>query len=312
MPDVSLIIPFLNEEENLADLIFQLNEYASLQSFLIEAVFVDDGSTDSSIQVIRKTPSHKVSVKLVRLSKNFGSHAAIRAGFTIATGNYSMFFSADLQEPFSMISELYDKAIEGYDVVMARKAEEKRSFSEKTFSGIYTFLIRKFAIPEYPKGGANNFMISRKVKQLLCENIENNSSIHMQIISLGFRRATIDFALNERKKGKSKWTFSKKIKLFIDSFVAFSYTPIRMISFMGALFFLMGSIYALWIIIARLTGIVDFSIGFPMLISVLLLGFGITNLALGVVAEYLWRTLDASRKRPVFIIDTVETLGEDK
>ena len=311
MPDVSLVVPFLNEEENLEDLILQANEYASSQSFSIEMILVDDGSTDSSIDVIRKTPSAKMPIRLVRLSKNFGSHAAIQAGLTQASGNYAMFFSADLQEPFHMIDELYIKALEGFDIVIARKASEKRAFSERAFSGLYTSLIRRYAISDYPKGGANNFLFTKKVKNLLCDNAENNSSIHMQILSLGFKKASIDFSLNERKKGKSKWTLSKKIKLFIDSFIAYSFMPIRLISILGALFFICGTLYALWVIIARLTGIIDFVVGFSMLISVLLLGFGLTNLALGVVAEYLWRTLDASRKRPVFIIDSVETVGEE-
>jgi len=309
MADVSLVIPFLNEEENLSELIQQMNVYAKSQDFSIEAVLVDDGSTDSSAQIIRETVS-SVPLKLVRLSKNFGSHAAIRAGLTQATGNYTMFFSADMQEPFSMIGEMHSKALEGYDVVVARKSSVQISWSERFFSNLSTNLFRKFAIKDYPKGGANNFLFSQKVRASICDNIESNSSIHMQIISMGFRRAVVDVSLNKRNAGKSKWTFSKKVKLLIDTFVAFSYTPIRAISFLGIIMFIAGALYALWILIATLTGYVDFDAGFPTLISVLLLGFGVTNFALGIVAEYIWRTLDAARRRPVFIIDTVEDIGD--
>ena len=308
MIDVSVIIPFLNENENLADVILGLNEYADSQSFSIEAIFVDDGSTDSSVETIRKTPSNIVPVKLIRLSKNFGSHAAIRAGLTEATGKYAMFFMADLQEPFSMIGDLHTKALEGYDIVAARKASEKRPLSEKIFSGIYTCMIRKFAVPEYPKGGVNIFLFSKKVKDYLCQNIETNSSIHMQILNMGFRRAILDFSFSERKRGKSKWTFSKKVKLFIDSFLAFSYIPIRLITILGLLFFICGTLYALFVIIVSLTEIMDIDPGFPTFISVTMIGFGLTNLALGIIAEYLWRTLDAARGRPVFIIDTIEEI----
>jgi dolichol-phosphate mannosyltransferase len=308
MPDVSLVIPFLNEAENLPELVHQLNEYANSCGFSIEAVLVNDGSTDESVQVLRDAVS-SVSIKLVCLSKNFGSHAAIRAGITQATGKYTMFFSADLQEPFSMIGKMYEKACEGYDIVIARKSAVQISWAERVFSSLSTSLFRKFAVPDFPKGGANNFLFSAKVRERICENVENNSSIHMQIVNMGYRRAIIDVALTKRYKGKSKWTFSKKVKLFIDSFVAFSYMPIRLISMLGIFMFLAGVIYALWIIIASLTGLVEFDAGFPTLISVLLLGFGLTNFALGIVAEYIWRTLDAARGRPVFIIDTVEELS---
>ena len=308
MIDVSLVIPFLNEEENLKELVVQLNEYAKSQRFSIEAVFVDDGSKDNSVTVLRMVES-EVPLRLVRLSKNYGSHAAIRAGITKTIGRYAMFFSADLQEPFSMIGEMYAKVCEGYDVVVARKAEVQVSSSEKRFSNIYTSLVRTFAIKDYPKGGANNFMFSSKVKEELCKNIEANSSIHMQIIDMGFHRTTIDVSLNERNHGKSKWTLSRKIKLFIDSFLAFSYAPIRGISIIGIVLLVLGVLYALFIFITSITGIIWFNPGFPTIISVLLLGFGITNFSIAVVAEYLWRTLDAARGRPVFIIDDVEELG---
>ena len=308
MVDVSLVIPFLNEEENLRELIIQLNEYGKNQRFSMEVVFVDDGSTDDSVTVLRMAES-KVPLRLVRLSKNYGSHAAIRAGITKTTGRYVMFFSADLQEPFSMIGEMYAKGCEGYDVVVARKAEVQVSSSEKRFSNLYTSLVRTFAIKDYPKGGANNFMFSSKVKDELCKNIEANSSIHMQIIDMGFRRTTIDVSLNERSHGKSKWTLSKKIKLFIDSFLAFSYAPIRGISIIGIVLLVLGVLYALFIFITSITGIIWFNPGFPTIISVLLLGFGVTNFSIAVVAEYLWRTLDAARGRPVFIIDDVEELS---
>ena len=308
MRDVSLVIPFLNEEDNLGELIIKLNEYAKNQPFSMEAVFVDDGSTDASVTVLRMAES-EVPLRLVRLSKNYGSHAAIRAGITKTMGRFVMFFSADLQEPFSMIDEMYAKICEGYDIVMARRAQVQVPRSEKWFSNLYTSLIRKFAIKDYPKGGANNFMFSYKVKDELCKNVEANSSIHMQIIDMGFRRGTIDVSLKERSHGKSKWTLSKKIKLFIDSFLAFSYAPIRAISIIGVLLLAIGTLYALFIFITSITGMIWFDPGFPTIISVLLLGFGITNFSIGVVAEYLWRTLDAARGRPVFVIDDVEELG---
>jgi dolichol-phosphate mannosyltransferase len=208
---------------------------------------------------------------------------------------------------------MYSKACEGYDVVLARKSKVDAPLLVRLFSGISNSLFRKFAVRDYPKGGANNFLINNRVKECICTNVESNSPVHMQIVNLGFKRAIVDVTLSKRHKGKTKWTYSKKIKHFIDIFIAFSYMPIRMISLLGIIMFIAGTLYAIWIIITSLTGLIEFNAGFPTLICVLLLGFGLTNFSMGIVAEYIWRTLDASRKRPVFVIDTVELIsGEEK
>ncbi|MDX5438347.1 MAG: glycosyl transferase family 2, partial [Pontibacter sp.] len=107
-----------------------------------------------------------------------------------------------------------------------------------------------------------------------------------------------------RLVGKSKWTISKKIKLLIDSFVAFSFAPIRLVSFIGIVFFLLGIMWSGYIIFRKIM-FDDLASGWPALLSILMVGFGVTNISLGIIAEYLWRTLDASRKRPVFVIDEI-------
>ena len=121
---------------------------------------------------------------------------------------------------------------------------------------------------------------------------------------MGFKSKYADIEKVQRKIGKSKWSVSKKIKLLIDSFVAFSYAPIRFVSFVGILFFIIGVVWTIYIVSRKLL-YNDVASGWPALTSILLLGFGITNIGLGIIAEYLWRTLDASRNRPVFIIDEI-------
>jgi dolichol-phosphate mannosyltransferase len=145
-------------------------------------------------------------------------------------------------------------------------------------------------------------MFNAKVAENLNKNVESNSSIFLQILNLGFKQSHITYLKSARIKGKSKWTFSKKMKLFIDSFVAFSYLPIRLVSIVGMLFFILGLLWTLYIGVRTVLWD-DLQPGWPSLISILMIGFGITNIGLGIVAEYLWRTLDASRARPVFVID---------
>ena len=154
-------------------------------------------------------------------------------------------------------------------------------------------------------------LFNQKVRNELNKNIENNSSIFLQILTMGFQQATIDYNKIPRTGGKSKWTFSKKMKLLIDSFVGFSYVPIRLVSIIGMLMFISGILWSGYIIARKLITN-DLASGWTMLLSTLLLGFGVTNIALGVIAEYLWRTLDASRKRPVFIIDEIIELDDPR
>ena len=147
-------------------------------------------------------------------------------------------------------------------------------------------------------------IFNRKIIDLLNNNIESNSSIMLQIMDAGFKNCTISLDYNERSAGVSKWTFSKKIKLFIDSFVAFSFMPIRMVSIIGVLIFILGLIIGVFTLVNKILN-PAVPIGYSTIACILALGFGITNIALGIIAEYLWRAYDAARKRPAFIVSSV-------
>lgn len=300
---LSLIIPLYNESENITNLINNLNDFFSSHKELkTEIIFVDDGSTDQSVKLLTEAnflPFY--TPKLVKLSKNFGSHAALRAGIKNSTAEYTIFLYADLQDPISLITDLYAKIKEGYDIVWANRKKNKGS-SGKMLSAFYALLMQNYAIKGFPINGFDIVMFNSKVKRELNDNIEGNSSLFLQILSLGFNQTSISYEKGERKIGKSKWTFSKKLKLFIDSFVAFSYAPIRLVTVAGIIFSILGFIWTIYII-GRTLLVGDLSPGWPALIAVLMIGFGITNISLGIIAEYLWRTLDSSRKRKVFIID---------
>lgn len=305
IPDISIIIPFLNEEENIPNLALGLKSFTSENGGVnFEVILVNDGSTDNSIAAIQKA-SFPPNTKLINLSQNFGSHAALRAGIQQATGKYITFSYADLQDPLELINQLYNIASQqDKDIVWASRRTTGTRGLEKWLSGWYARLMRKFVTQRFPENGFDIVLFNGKVAKELNRNIENNSSIFLQILTMGFEQETIEYDKQPRKAGKSKWTFSKKIKLLIDSFVGFSYVPIRLVSIIGIGMFIAGMLWTGYIIIRKLV-FNDLAYGWPMLSSILLVGFGITNIALGVIAEYLWRTLDASRKRPVFIIDDI-------
>lgn len=310
-PDISVIISFLNEEENLEKLVNELNNYFSTISPLkTEIIFVDDGSTDDSVSILETMGHNSYDATLIKLSKNYGSHSALRAGIMHTKGKFVTFLAADLQDPLELIDKLYKKCIEGFDIVFAFRDKVKSGFIEKFFSKLYARLMKIFVADNFPQNGFDIVMFNQRVRDELNQNVEVNSSLFLQIITLGFKQVSITFNRNPRFAGKSKWTLTNKIKMVIDSFVAFSYAPIRFVSIVGILLSILGFGWMSYIILRAIL-FQNFVSGWPSLIAILMIGFGITNISLGIIAEYLWRTLAVSRKRKVFIINEIVALNKN-
>lgn len=301
---LSVIIPVLNEEDNIDILVGELNRFfLQKNDYSAEVLFVNDGSTDETVKKLKSAEHFSYVARIISLSKNFGSHAALRAGIERATGEYITFMYADLQDPLELLDSMLNKIKDSRsDICWAHRNSTDTSRTEKLFSKGYAYMMQRYAVSNFPKNGFDIVMFSRKVQDCLNNNIESNSSIFIQVLSLGFKQSAVTYYKKARSVGKSKWTVSKKIKLFIDSFVAFSFAPIRLVSLVGIIFFILGLIWTSYIVVRTLL-FNDLASGWPALMSVLMLGFGITNISLGIIAEYLWRTLDASRKRPVFVIE---------
>ena len=245
-PEISIIIPFLNEEDNISTLVETLNRFCTDFALRVEVVFVDDGSTDNSVALLSEAKHESYSCKMVKLSKNYGSLPALNAGILHASGDITSFLYADLQDPIELISSLYEKFNKGNDIVWACRNFTKGD--RRFFSKLYAKLMRKYAIPNFPENGFDVVMFSKSVKKELNDNIEANSSIFLQILNFGFKQDSIFYDKVERKAGTSKWTFSQKFKLVIDSFIAFSYAPVRLVTVMGIIFSIVGFAWMLFII----------------------------------------------------------------
>jgi glycosyltransferase involved in cell wall biosynthesis len=306
----TVIIPIFNEYEGIPFLVESLNEFFGQNSNLnAEVIFVNDGSRDNSVDRLISLKHETYKAKVISFSRNFGSHAALRAGISHASGEYICFNYADLQDPLELIIQMKGLMEADHDIIWAQRESTKVPWGEKMFSKFYARLMQKFAFKNFPEKGFDIVMFNRKVAAEVNKNVEANSSIFLQILGMGFRQTNITYKKRERKTGVSKWTLSKKIKLFIDSFVAFSYAPIRFVTIVGIAFFFVGILWTFYIIVRKLV-FDDLAAGWPAMMSILMIGFGITNISLGIIAEYLWRTLDASRKRQVFIIDDIKELGK--
>ena len=299
---ISVIVPFYNESEGIIEYCKTMDEFASKAFFSIELVFVDDGSTDNTVEVLRSFLFNSIkNAKIVRLSKNFGMHAAIRAGLKLSHYDICTWMGCDLQEPLEFITEAVERINLGFDAVYVDKRTIGISRMNRFFSKVYSYMMKKFAVSNYSDGGISVIVFNSKIKEYLNSNVESNSSIMLQIIDTGYRFCTISLDFKERAFGQSKWSLRKKIKLFIDSFVSFSFMPIRLVSIIGIIMFAIGIVDGTAIVVRKIAG-VSAPLGYPTIASLLVMGFGITNISLGIIAEYLWRTYDAARKRPTFII----------
>ncbi|MEG0034925.1 MAG: glycosyltransferase family 2 protein, partial [Bacilli bacterium] len=263
-----------------------------------EIIFVDDGSKDDSWGVMNKIAMNDINVKCLKLSRNFGSHAAILAGLSYSTGNCAVIKAADMQEPSSIIIEMYKKWEEGNEVVLAvRKEREDKSL----FSKIYYSIIKKFIFMSMPSDGFDIYLIDRKVIKEIDSLNEKNSALTLQILWCGFKTTEVEYIRKKREIGTSKWTLKKKIKLVVDSIVSFSYVPIRFMSFVGLLFFVISIIWMIYVLIAKIIGSIAIE-GYTTLIILILFSSGLIMLTLGILGEYIWRILDSSRNRPVYIV----------
>ena len=310
MDKISIIVPIYYNELNIPHLYEEMQaKILSRTDFEAEIVCVDDGSKDGSYKALLELREKDERFKIVKLSRNFGSHTAILAGFAHATGDCMTMVAADLQEPLEIIIEMYEKWKQGKKVVIAVRKDREDGFFQKLFSNTYYSLMQKYALKDMPKGGFDCFFIDKKVRDVLVTMSEKNSSIVGQVLWTGFEMDKIYYVRKKREIGKSKWTFSKKIKLFIDSFMAFSYVPIRFISTLGIFISIIGFISAIFLIANKLIYDVPVQGWTTMMITVLILS-GIQMLTLGVIGEYLWRNFDETRGRPTYIVEETHGLED--
>lgn len=300
---VSLIIPVYYNEDNLRPLYSDLKEkFIDKIDYDYEIVMVNDGSKDKSFEVMEELAERDKNIKIISLSRNFGSHAAILCGLCHCTGDCAVVKAADLQEPTELILDMVERWKKGNNVVLAVRDGRDEPGSQTFFSNLYYWIVRKTALPEMPDQGFDVYLVDRKVITVLENLDEKNSALTGQILWSGFKTDKVYYKRLAREIGTSKWTLKKKIRLVMDTLFSFTSLPITVVLYIGIFSVAIAVIWALVVLISKLTGQID-EAGWTTLFIFNLLSFGITMLTLGILGEYLWRTFDASRNRPVYIIE---------
>jgi polyisoprenyl-phosphate glycosyltransferase len=309
---VSIVVPVYHNAASLADLLasFQaLAERNAEDNF--EFIFVDDGSKDNSLAVLQELAAQETRIKIIKLSRNFGSNPAVMAGLSQARGDAVAAIAADLQDPPELIHEMLEHWRQGKKVVLAARKERDDPGLTSLIADIFYKLFRRFAISTMPERGFDFFLIDQQVCSLINQIQENNAYLMGLILWLGFDQHVIYYKrrMREARYGRSMWTFFKKLKYFVDSFVAFSYFPVRLASVLGFTFSSLGLLYAIIIVLHRISTGIEVE-GWSSLMVILLIVSGVQMLMIGILGEYLWRNLDETRKRPRFIIESIESESE--
>jgi len=310
---ITIVVPCYNEQDNLEKLIRKLDQVTrSVPGISFTCLLVDDGSADHTFETIRTLALAHPWIKGIQLSRNFGSHIAISAGIEHVTeSDAAIVISADLQEPPELIGELIKKWEEGYEVVWTVREKRAQSFIGKTLSkSFYKLFIKASGLKNYPKEGPSAFFLfDRKVCSQWHKFKETNRMIIGMAAWMGFRHTFITYRQNERNSGKSSFTFMKLVKLAIDSFVSFSFAPIRFISYLGIIVSLTGFLYSIVLTWNKLVNGVGPTGWTSIMVVVLFLG-GIQLITLGVIGEYIWRGVEESRNRPLYLVSETVNFGE--
>ncbi len=300
---ISLILPTFNEEENLPLLHERITAVVDkMEGFDFEFVFVDDCSRDDSYTILKRLADSDRRVHIIKFARNCGSHAAVAAGLHACRGDAAIMLATDLQDPPEVIPALVDEWQKGCNIVWGvRKKREGESPWTILTSRVFYQLMNHLTDVVQPPTGADIFLIDAQALAAYRSSPEKNTSVYMLIAWLGFSQTSIEYVKKERHAGHSKWNTSRRLKLFFDSLISFSYVPLRFMGLTGAVSAALGVLYSLLVLYNAFRG--EPVQGWTSLMIVVLFLGGFQMIMLGMLGEYLWRTYDETRGRPRYVIE---------
>lgn len=300
--DVSVLVPVYNEASNVDALYIRLTAVLAHMKLDYELIFVNDGSVDPSLSLLKALAEHDERVRYIDLSRNFGHQIAVTAGLDLASGNAIIIIDADLQDPPELIPSLYQKMQDGYEVVYARRrSREGESIAKKYTARLFYRILARITHITIPVDTGDFRIISRKVVQALRLMPEQNKFLRGQIAWVGFRQTFIEYDRVERAGGTTGYTYAKMLRLAFDGITAFSDAPLRFATIGG---FIVSGIAFLVILYTLYSRFIthDYQPGWAsLMVSILFLG-GVQLIAIGIIGEYLARLSANVRRRPLYLI----------
>lgn len=299
----SLVIPVYKNEESLPELLTELRRLTGMVKGPLEVVFVVDGSPDNCFPYLRDhLKDQPFRSKLLLHSRNFGSFAAIRTGMRAATGKYFAAIAADLQEPVSLAADFFTVLESGEaDIAVGSREARADPLVSRLFSGAFWMAYRALVFPNIPTGGVDLFGCNQACRDELLRLEELNSSLIGLLFWVGFRQKLVKYERVARKHGKSAWTFGRKLRYLLDSVYSFSDLPIRLLKWVGVIALAVAVVFGSVVLISRITGRIPVSGYAATMLAIVFFG-GLNALGLGVLGEYVWRTFENTKGRPIAIV----------
>jgi polyisoprenyl-phosphate glycosyltransferase len=303
---LSVVVPVYYNADALPHLFKELQQVESSLAQInvgLQLVFVDDGSGDNSLAELLRIKGARPETTVIKLTRNFGAVHASKTGIRHATGDCLLVLAADLQDPPQLIVEAVGHWQRGAKFVLFARRDRHDPLLSKLFAKLYYKLLRSMVVPDYPQGGYDLALMDKAFLPYLI-NSSKNVNTPLFAYWLGFKPLILPYDRRERQHGRSRWTFGKRMKFFIDSLLGFSVTPIRIMLLIGLCISIASILYGIVVVVNAVRGVVDVQ-GFPTLVALISFLLGIIIVMLGVIGEYIWRIFDEVNKRPESVIDEI-------
>lgn len=302
---LSVVVPCYNEEENIRDFydeLFRNDSFFREKELEVELLYIDDGSKDRTVEEVKKLCREDARVHLRSLSRNFGKEAAIYAGLQKSKGDYVVLMDVDLQDPPSLLPDMYGYIEQGYDSVATRRVTRKgeppvRSF----FARMFYRIMNKISRTEIVDGARDYRLMSRQVVDAILAMTEYNRFTKGIFGWVGYETKWMEYENIERRKGETKWSFWKLFAYSLEGITAFSTVPLTIAALIGALFCMLAFVMIIIIIVKTLI-FGDPTSGWPSLVCIIMLVSGVQLFCLGIVGQYLSKTYMEVKKRPIYLV----------
>ena len=302
MKQISFILPIYNEKENIEKLFSEILKIKNCIDEDIEIIFIDDGSSDGSTELLKNICQSHPFVKLIIFSRNFGHQIAITSGLDFASGDAVIIMDSDLQDPPEVALDLIKKWKEGYEVVYAKRRTRKDTLFKKTTANLFYKLLNVLSDIKIPENTGDFRLMDKKVVEEMKKCKEKSRFMRGLTSFIGFKQTSVLFDRNKRFKGKTHYSIKKMVKFALDGIVGFSMTPLRIISYFG--FFIiflsfLGIVYTLFMKFFSLKTAVS---AWTLVIMAIFFIGGVQMIMLGIIGEYIGRIYKETQNRPLYII----------
>lgn len=302
---LSVIVPCYNEEESVADFYIELMKNESFfqeKGLDVEVIYIDDGSLDQTAAEVKKLREKDERVRLVSFSRNFGKEAGMYAGLEKCRGDYAVMMDVDLQDPPSLLPEMFSYLEQGYDSVATRRVSRKGEPAVRSFfARLFYRLMKHISRTEIMDGARDYRLMTRQMVDAILRMQEYNRFTKGIYGWVGFQTKWIEYENIERTKGETKWNFWKLLIYSLEGITAFSTVPLSIAAFMGVLFCLLAFALIIFIIV-RTSIFGDPVSGWPSLVCIISLISGVQLFCMGIIGQYLARTYMEVKKRPIYIV----------